>query len=271
MWNFLRRGQNGVEAAATLDRLNQDLARVKSNLSTNQVVAANSYLIWLEEAERHLLAIFEEFSIPRQLHTDRYWRIRTMDGSTSRPMPLVRAEIEMQARYLDELLTQLKHYISLLTLPHDQSILVLDTNVYIHGKMFHEVDWHKEIGARRATLVMPLVVLDELDLIKDRGSDSGKNAQGVIRALDKLTGGKDWLNRIEIRQNVWLQLLDEPLGHRRQKGQDDEIVRQSRYFAQLNDNRLVLMTRDRGMRLRSQAYGLTGKSLADHLERESRT
>lgn len=267
MWNFLRSGQSGVESAAALERLIQDLGNVESTLSPDQVVAANSYLIWAEQAERQLLAIYEGFSIPRQINSDRYWQIRGMDSTTSRPMPLIRAEIKTQTRHLQDLLTQLKHYLSLLSLPPDQWILVSDTNVYVHGKLFNEVEWHKELGVPRASLVMPLVVLDELDQIKDRDLKFGKRAGSVLRTLDTFTRNRDWLSPIQLRHNVWLQLLDEPPGHQRQQGQDDEIVRQCRYFGQLNENRLVLLTRDRGMRLRAQASGLTSKTLPEHLER----
>jgi hypothetical protein len=267
VWNFLRSGQSGVEAAAALAKLIHELRSVQDTLSSDRVVAANSYLIWAEKAERQLLAVYEDFIIPRQLHSDRYWQIRAVDSTASRPMPLIRAEIELQTRHLEGLLAQLKHYISVLTLPSDHWIIVPDTNVYIHGKLFHEVEWHKEISVRRTSLVMPLVVLDELDQIKDHDLEFGKRARSVLRALDTLTSGKDWLSPIQLRQNVWLQLLDEPSGHQRQQGQDDEIVRQARYFAQLNENRLVLLTRDRGMRLRAQASGLISKTLPEHLER----
>ncbi len=182
-------------------------------------------------------------------------------------MPLMYAEMEVRTMYLEGLLAQLRHNISMLALSSDHWIIVLDTNVYIHGKLFHEVEWHREIPARRATLVMPLVVLDELDRIKDRDLQFGTRARSVLRTLDLLTSGKDWLKPIQLRRNVGLQLLDEPSGHERRQGQDDEIVRQARYYAQLNDNHLVLVTRDRGMRLRAQASGLTSMTLPERLER----
>lgn len=104
MWNFLRSGQSGVEAAAALAKLIHELRSVQDTLSSDQVVAANSYLIWAEKAERQLLAVYEDFIIPRQLHSDRYWQIRAVDSTASRPMPLIRAEIELQTRHLEGLL-----------------------------------------------------------------------------------------------------------------------------------------------------------------------
>jgi predicted ribonuclease YlaK len=182
-------------------------------------------------------------------------------------MPLVRAEIQMQEQVLGQLLKQLRHYISLVSFPSDHWAIVLDTNVYIHGRLFHEVEWHREIDVQRTTLIMPLVVLDELDRIKDRDSEFGRRASSVLRALDRITKDVDWLTPIQLRRSVWLQLVDEPQGHERRQGQDDEIVRQATYLAQLNENRLLLMTRDRGMRVRAQASGLTSKTLPKRLER----
>jgi rRNA-processing protein FCF1 len=233
---------------------------------SDHVVAANSYLMWAEKAEHRLLTTFDDYNVARQLQSDRYWQIRGMASATSRPMPLIYAEIKVQARHLDDLLRQLQHYISLLALPLGHWIVVPDTNVYIHGQLFHEVEWHREIGARYAVLAMPLVVLDELDRIKDRDHQYSKRARSVLRALDGLTGD-NWLKPIRLRQSVSLQLLDEPSGHRRQPSQDDEIVRQAAYFAHVNENRLTIVTRDRGMRLRAHASGLTVMALPAHLER----
>jgi predicted ribonuclease YlaK len=115
--------------------------------------------------------------------------------------------------------------------------------------------------------LMPLVVLDELDKVKDRDLTYGKRARSVLKALDGLFGDSEWLSPKPLRQGVTLQMVDEPFAHVRQASQDDEIVRQAVYFAQLNGNRLSVLTRDRGMRLRAQAYGLVSKSLPAHLER----
>lgn len=267
MWNFLRPGRTGPGAVAALEGLLQELKRVQGSLPPDPVVAANSYLMWTEKAEECLLATFQGFAAPRQLHTDRYWRVRSMDSVTSRPMPLVHAEMRMQETYLRELLAQLKHYRSLLCLAPDHWLIVLDTNVYIHGYLFHEVEWRREIDVRRVTMAVPLVVLDELDRIKDRGGEFGTRAGRVLRALERVAKDGDWLNPIQLKREVWLQLVDEPLGHERRPGQDDEIVRQAVYFSQLNENRLILLTLDRGMRLRAQASGLTSRSLPEHLKR----
>jgi hypothetical protein len=267
VWNFLRPGQSGVRAVSDLDGLIQDLRTAENFLSSDPVIAANSYLIWAEKAEQFLLATFESLAVPRALQSDRYWRIRSTDTITSRPMPLIKAEIQIQKTTLEAIRSQLNHYISLLTSPPDGSIIVLDTNVYVHGRLVHEVDWHSEFGLPRVTVVVPLVVLDELDRIKDRDLEYGKRAASVLRAWDRLFIDDKWLVPKELRPRVTLQMVDEPPGHTRQAGQDDEIVRQAAYFAQINENRLMIVTRDRGMRLRARAHGLASRALPSHLER----
>ena len=253
--------------ASRLDGILQELDRVSSSLSSNPTVAANRYLIWTENTEQQLLESYQNISIARHLHSERYWRIRSLTDTTSRPVQLIQAEIQMQKMHLAELLGQLQRYISLLAFPPDHWAVVLDTNVYIHGKLFHEVEWQRQTNSRRATIVLPLVILDELDQIKDRDPEFGRRAQSTLRALDKLTQGKQWSDHLQLRQNVWLQLLDEPQGHHRQQGQDDEIVRQSAYISQVNDSRMLLITRDRGMRLRTQSAGLKSQELPKDLER----
>lgn len=92
----------------------------------------------------------------------------------------------------------------------------------------------------------------------------------MLKAIDRLARGRDWLSPIQLRDRVWLQLVDEPLGHERRRGNDDEIVRQAVYFSQLNEGRLILLTRDRGMLVRAQTSGLTSMFLPEHLVRIER-
>jgi predicted ribonuclease YlaK len=154
--------------------------------------------------------------------------------------------------------------------------MVPDTNVHIHGRLVHEVEWPRElsadprIAAKRVTIVLPLVILDELDRVKDEDQTFSRRAQSVLKAIDRLARGRDWLSPIQLRDRVWLQLVDEPLGHERRRGNDDEIVRQAVYFSQLNEGRLILLTRDRGMLVRAQTSGLTSMFLPEHLVRIER-
>ncbi len=268
MWNFLAEGKSGATATETLAELVLELQNLRGQgLSHVPQVAANTYLLWAEKAEGMLRDQFESTELARGLQTERYWQIRNISQATARPIPLILAEADEQERRLKAIHSQLRDYSTRLSLAKDGWLLVLDTNTLIHGRLFDQVEWHRAIDVPRATIVVTLVVLDELDRIKDRDPNHGRRARSVLRALDKVTAGKKMLDPVTLRPKVTLQLLGEPRGHWRQQSQDDEIIRQAEYFARLNEGRLLILTRDRGMMLRAQAAELESRLLPAELER----
>lgn len=58
-------------------------------------------------------------------------------------------------------------------------IFVLDTNVLLY-------DWKALYAFTNATIVIPLIVLEELDKFKSESSERGRNARRVIRVLDEI-------------------------------------------------------------------------------------
>jgi PhoH-like ATPase len=60
-----------------------------------------------------------------------------------------------------------------------KKVFVIDTNVLIH-------DPQSVFGFSGATVVIPMIVLEELDQFKTDNSDRGRNAREVIRSLDML-------------------------------------------------------------------------------------
>ena len=76
----------------------------------------------------------------------------------------------------------------------DRKLFVLDTNVLLHEPLaiysFKEHD-----------VVVPMTVLEELDLIKDRKRDVSSDARVAIRALEDILGVL-WLNKLVHRYEV---------------------------------------------------------------------
>jgi predicted ribonuclease YlaK len=172
-----------------------------------------------------------------------------------------------QFRSLAEIREQLAHYQELLGPKDNERLLVCDTNVLIHGKPFHNLSWNELFSEQKVRLVLPLVILDELDGLKDKGVP---NAGGVLRDLDARLVPGNALARIDVRTNVTLQLVDEPTLHERLDGHDDEIVRQAGYFSSMCDGRITMVTRDRGMRVRAEAAGLQALPLPSDYERTAK-
>jgi predicted ribonuclease YlaK len=104
-----------------------------------------------------------------------------------------------------------------------------DTNVFIHYEFFRNVDWAAELGARPVTLVLPSVVLEELDKRKWAGTRREKErAKAVLRTLKELGFST---TPVEIRPGVSVMALDdEP---------DDAFMAQHRLQPRAADDRLL--------------------------------
>lgn len=263
-WHFLRRSQPSSAALAAVEDLLVRLGNVPGQLSGDAAVAASAYMRWVEDAEHRLPFYYADEAIVGTLHSERYWHIRAADAATARPAPLIEAEVEARKRTLESLRDQLAHYRDLLTPDTSDQFVVPDTNVLVHGRIFSDVDWPRMVGAKTVTLLLPLAVLDELDDLKNRGIGG---AGPVLKKIDHLVVAERALTRMPVRSNVQLQLVDEPLGHRRLRNTDDEIVRQSLYFASLCAGHLLIVTRDRGMRVRAEAAGVPVMMLPEEFAR----
>lgn len=263
MWQFLARGESVANVIDGLRHLLSEAANIEGAAGTDQVVQAQRYLRWSENAERRLQGSFADPTIARSLLTSRHWQIRAIEPSTRMAFGMIESELRDQARVLRSLLSQIEHYVDLVQPSEDETLVVLDTNVYVHGQPFDQVRWEKHVSGANVRLLMPLIVVDELDKLKDR-SDS---ARGVLRSLDAVFAGATSLARLHIRDTVTLQLLDEPLGHVRLDRADDEIVRQVAYYSAVAESPVTIFTRDRGMRIRALASGVDARMLPPELER----
>lgn len=260
-WRFLRDGQSGVNAVASLDAL---LIGLRNVTDYDAAIAANKYLMWAESAETQLRDYFADQSVWRVLHTERFWRIRAITAATLRPHPMIEGELGDQQLALERLRDQLLHYQSMLATDVDERLLLLDTNTLIHGTLFTQVRWNELVAENRARIVIPLIVLDELDGQKNK---SNQTAGGVLREIDTLLQQGKALARTPLRANVTLQVVDEPTGHERVGNADDEIVYQAVYYASHAADRITLVTRDRAMRVRAEAAGLAALMLPPTLYR----
>jgi hypothetical protein len=272
----MRKHMTAEAAMSGLKELLVGLRRVRGS-NSDGLLMAQDYVMWSEHAEDVLRSLFADPAIAR-LQSERYWRIREVDDSTLRSQPLIRAETSDREHLLRQMLEQVSYYTSRLSVAADEQLLVIDSNVLLHGASIEEARWHDLVNADRVTLVLPLPVIDELDAIKDRrqqGSNQQSNkqrkdisvsAREVLAWLHRALPGNNALARTNVTDRVAIQLVDEPFGHQRLTGTDDEIVRQSQYFQSVSGS-VTIVTRDKGMRVRAEAAGLRVKMpVADQSE-----
>jgi rRNA-processing protein FCF1 len=263
-WQIFKRG---VTAESVLQQLIGTRARLNEfsgALSPDPVLAANTYLRWTEDAERVLRQTLSTTDLVEALYTRRYWYIREISPDTPRPFPLIGDEITVQLATLASAISQVEHYARVLGGAGSPSLVLLDTNVLVHGRQFQDVSWHSEFQRDAVTVVLPLIVIDELDKLKDKGV---RPAGSVLKALDGFLDSGEVSLPIRVRDGVHLQVVDEPFLHKRLDRADDELARQANYFQSFRDDRVLVVTRDRGMRVRCQARNVEAVMLPDRLER----
>lgn len=263
-WHFLARGVSAASVVTRLDGLLADASLIEGAAGVDQIVLAHRYLRWCEQVEQHLQASFADAGLARGVFTPRHWQIRAVSQDTRMVFGMIEGEVREQVRVLGALREQIVHYARLLRPDEDEGLVLVDTNVYAHGQPFEQVRWQSLVKSKVARLVMPLIVVDELDKLKDKGSDS---ARAVLRTLDTVISDAAFLAPIRIRPGVTLQIANEPPGHIRLERADDEIVRQAFYFSLVTECPVTVITRDRGMRIRALASEVDARMLPPDLER----
>ena len=147
-----------------------------------------------------------------------------------------------------------------------------DTNVFIHYEFFRNVDWAAELGARPVTLVLPSVVLEELDKRKWAGTRREKErAKAVLRTLKELGLST---TPVEIRPGVSVMALDdEPddafmAQHRLQpRAADDRLLASAIAFKSSRpDARVLVLTGDTGLSIKAPTRQMEVKMPGDHLD-----
>lgn len=165
--------------------------------------------------------------------------------------------------------------------------IVFDTGVFIqHPEKLEEVDFRTLTGIYDDTvnLVVPLVVIDELDNLKqhnkphvrwragyslavlDRLFSSGRPSFAVLHGLDLSEAAVGGLPK----PKVTIELLFDQPGHVRLPIADDEIVDRAVALQTLAGEPVTLFTFDTGQSMRARAAGLTVRKLAQ-VESEPQT
>jgi len=142
------------------------------------------------------------------------------------------------------------------------SIVALDTSVYLHCQFFTDVDWAGIAGCGKATLLIPLEVLRELDRQKD-GNRSRKRRERARRVIAEINGALKH-PKSEFRPGralqVYRSLLTEEdfVAHSLDGGIPDErILAALLKFKRENPNSAVtLIARDGTMQVNASSLGL---------------
>lgn len=155
--------------------------------------------------------------------------------------------------------------------PELQNSIFLDTNIYLHFTFFDEIDWVSLLGVPEITLVVPPIVLKELD-----GHKYGHPSRTIKGRADKVVKKFNQLldSGVTVRPGVQISFDHiEPreeydLHHLDRRSQDDQLIasilRRSR---ERPSEHISLVTGDVGLKLRGRQRGIPVFTLPDEYRR----
>lgn len=255
------------------DEVLRYLAEVRDDLDKlGRCPLCSSYLAWVDVCETRLRAVFAEPEITQQLHTQRYWYLYRFHEVQAHdewidldPGPdSVGQEVAVQRDFLLTLAERAEQLRTLAERPG--RVLVYDTNALMHCQPPDLIDWVSLAKADAVRLVVPLVVVEELDRKQHEGSQAmAKRARSALRALDGIMKDTDpgAAALVPGRPGVTLEVLMDEAEHTRRASADAEIIERAVLLAQITSASVAVVTADTGMRLRAQSAGLGALRLAD--------
>jgi hypothetical protein len=232
------------------------------------------YLNWATETAGALRHQISDDDIDRLLLTQRYQSLLsscgTLAGSIQERLvnALVNLEVTERIHALEEALGILNDRIERWT--GREWFVVADSSFYIQNTdKLSEADLHKLLGLPPGDdirLLFPIVVVDELDGLKESGKHRSRwrashtlglldevlngSTFGVLRRADR--SGEPALWRGEVNVEI---VLDQP-GHVRLPIADDEIIDRAVAIQSLAAREVRLLTCDTGQHTRGRAAGL---------------
>lgn len=73
-------------------------------------------------------------------------------------------------------------------------------------------------------IVLPMVILDELDKVKYMKGDRADRAASVAKVLDGFLPDMERQGYAEVRKGVTIEIVTEEPGHRRHENHDTEMI-----------------------------------------------
>lgn len=232
-------------------------------------IVQNSYLQLAETIENALRSWFDDDDGAAQgLYGEHYKLIRDMTASTPRPSPLINDEAGRQVRALESLKGKVAALEALRS--REGQIAVLDTNVLMHYQRPDEIAWAEVLGVAQVRIILPVIVIDELDNKKYTGSDRmSRRASLAIAALRQHSASLRPGSAATLPDGTTLEVfLDEP-GHVRMANPDEELRGRCMLLQRAIGRPVTIVTGDLGMQLRADAHGLSHAQMPDKYAKDA--
>jgi len=217
----------------------------------------NSYLSWVELAERLLRNLFADADLAAGLFGDRYWHIAGLPVGSPHGTRIINQEIDYQEARLDEAIGTLTAWQTLGDRPGD--LLAPDANVFLQYRPYNEIPWTSLTGSDEVRLVLTMPVLDEIEA-KKQGQNKRlrKRARAILPRIDKAFGEED-LDLFQVERDgrpmagVTLEILRDPSERRQNSADmDAEFLGRVEFLQQAAGRAVTVVTADTVMRIRAR-------------------
>jgi len=265
--------RHGVTTESAINAINETIGESQQpyNLPfTDTTGKLTAYLNWVETAQKRLRTVFADTELEDSLLARAYWHIG--NPSTAQSLSrLINEEIVFQAGFaniptdshgrLGETVSRLRALRRLADRPG--RICVLDTNVLLHYTLFDQINWPERLSVEAVRLIIPLVVIDELDEKKyARRTEFQDRARKLLILIDRFADQSPD-GYASIREGVTVEVLPDEEGHLRAASNDQETLERCELLNQVTGQQITLITGDSGARINARSRGIDVFKLTD--------
>jgi rRNA-processing protein FCF1 len=148
-------------------------------------------------------------------------------------------------------------------------IAFIDTNIFLHYQPFDQIRWAKELKCDHVTLILSQIVVHELDKKKDEHPSDrirGRARSILTRLYDKIENGGRIDDQVELRFEESPPNIDyADLRLDRSRNDDQLIASIYAYRARYGEERVLVVTNDTGLKLKSRVHSIEVVGLRDEL------
>jgi hypothetical protein len=215
----------------------------------------DDWLRWWSAADSQLRNLFVDDDLPPSLALSAD-RVRHVNLGALPGMALNR-EKDVWYERLGQLIEELKALKPFIDRPG--TIVVPDTSAFIEGEYFTDQNWQVLIGvgaAERVRLVVPILVVEELDELK-RGRDRTRDrARSVLRRMWELNGDARKAVALPGSRPVTLEVLNDGSWHVRRPVNDNEIISRAVFVSEVTGQDVILAAGDYSMLYQASSSGI---------------
>jgi predicted ribonuclease YlaK len=143
-------------------------------------------------------------------------------------------------------------------------IYVVDTNALLHYTRFDRLPWAERLQSVPVRLVIPIVVVDELDGKKyARREEFQQRARELLTLIDRYVTASPPDGCTTLADHVTVEVLPDEPGHFRLSTNDQEILERCEFLHQVTGHPATLVTGDSGMRIQAQSRAIDVYKLSD--------